>query len=309
MSLTNKENEKLGIGVTIGTGTSSFQKIAEQIKLAEEYDLEFVELSVYDWNIICGRKIISNELNKLKKICKNSKLNFTVHGELSVNFLDEENIKLHKEVLKRDIEISSAIEAPHLVTHFGVTNNENFKDNSKFNSLLSMQREAYEELGEFAKSNGVILVVENLFNFMGDNIHVPLPSIVYQELIKINHTNVKGTLDFSHAYINSVYYKSSFFDEVEIMSKISKHLHLHDSFGQLNQMFVYNESEELSYGLGDLHLPLGWGNIPFDDLFEKIEFPRGLILILEIQERFIEYFPETILKARNLINKARIINP
>ena len=85
----NKEKEKLGIGVTIGTGTSSFQTISEQIKLAEKYDLEFVELSVYDWNIICGRKIISNELNKLKKICKNSRLNFTVHGELSVNFLDE----------------------------------------------------------------------------------------------------------------------------------------------------------------------------------------------------------------------------
>ena len=46
----------------------------------------------------------------------------------------------------------------------------------------------------------------------------------------------------------------------------------------------------------------------FDELFEKIEFPSGLILILEIQERFIEYFPETILKARDLINKARIIS-
>ena len=73
-------------------------------------------------------------------------------------------------------------------------------------------------------------------------------------------------------------------------------------------MFIYNESEELSYGFGDLHLPLGWGDIPFDELFEKIEFPSGLILILEIQERFIEYFPETILKARDLMNKARIIN-
>ena len=72
-------------------------------------------------------------------------------------------------------------------------------------------------------------------------------------------------------------------------------------------MYTYNESEEISYGLGDLHLPLGWGDIPFNHIFEKLEFPTGLILILEIQERFIEYFPETIKSARNLINKARII--
>ena len=34
---------------------------------------------------------------------------YTVHGELSVNLLDQENFEDHKEVLKRDIEVSSEI--------------------------------------------------------------------------------------------------------------------------------------------------------------------------------------------------------
>ena len=38
---------------------------------------------------------IQNELKKLLTLCKNSSLKFTVHGELSVNFLDEENIDIH----------------------------------------------------------------------------------------------------------------------------------------------------------------------------------------------------------------------
>ena len=69
-----------------------------------------------------------------------------------------------------------------------------------------------------------------------------------------------------------------------------------------------NESEELSYGLGDLHLPLGWGNIPFEKISDKLIFPKGLIMVLEIQERFIDYIPETIKKARYLFNKAKILN-
>ena len=95
--------------------------------------------------------------------------------------------------------------------------------------------------------------------------------------------------------------------EINAMSPISKHLHVHDSFGILNNLWTYNDSEMLSYGIGDLHLPIGWGSIPFDDIFDKLNFPDGLILNLEIQERFIDYIIETIHKARLLLNKAKII--
>ncbi len=298
----------MDVGLTIGTGTSDLNIVAKHLELAESQDLEFVELSVYDWNIICGRKIISSELNKLIKICKNRKFKFTVHGELSVNFLDRNNLDLHKEVLKKDIEIASAIEARHLVTHFGVTTKNIFNNPEEYKSLLDLQREVYSELGDFAKSHNVILAVENLFNFYDDNMHIPLPNVLTEQLKILNHPNVSATLDFSHAYLNCSYYKADFMNEISLMSQISKHLHVHDSFGNLNNMYTYNESEDLSYGFGDLHLPLGWGDIPFKKIFEELIFPKDCILNLEIQERFIEYIPDTIGKAKILANKARIID-
>ena len=201
-----KNKNKLGLGLTIGTGTSNFKTISNQLNLAETQDLEFVELSVYDWNIICGKKIIASELKKLINICKKSRLNYTVHGELSVNLLDKENIKSHMEVLKRDIEISSSINAKHLVTHFGITTNKIYNNRNKFKDLLKIQQEAYYKIGDFAKSHDVIITVENLYNFFNDKIYVPLPSVVGKQLDLINHPNIKATLDFSHAYINSNYY-------------------------------------------------------------------------------------------------------
>ena len=296
------------VGITIGTGTSNFNIIAKHMDLAETQDIEFVELSFYDWNIICGRKIITSELDKLKSLCKKRKIKFTVHGELSVNFMDMENIKFHKEVLMRDIEITSSIGATHLVTHFGITTNENYNNIEKYNYLLEIQRESYNELGDYAKSHNVILAVENLYNFFNNKIHVPLPGIIADELGKINHSNVKATLDFSHAYINCRYYNTNFMNEITKMAPISNHLHVHDSFGILKNMYTYNESEDISYGLGDLHLPIGWGDIPFNEIFNNLTFPKHCMLNLEIQERFIDYFPETIKKARILSDNARIYN-
>ena len=95
----NNYKNKLGVGITIGTGTSNWETIAKQIDLVEQHKLDFAELSVFDWNIICGTKIVDPEIKKLIKICNGRSIGFTVHGELTVNFFDYENIELHKEIL------------------------------------------------------------------------------------------------------------------------------------------------------------------------------------------------------------------
>ena len=40
-------------------------------------------------------------------------------------------------------------------------------------------------------------------------------------------------------------------------------------------------------GIGDLHLPVGWGEIPYEDVFGTLVAYDG-IYILELQERFFE---------------------
>ena len=93
-------------------------------------------------------------------------------------------------------------------------------------------------------------------------------------------------------------------NEISLMSQISKHLHVHDSFGNLNNMYTYNESEDLSYGFGDLHLPLGWGDIPFDKIFEEVKFPEKVNLFYLLVSDFtrprpmdISFNPYRVLKS------------
>ena len=293
------------IGFTSQCPNGDISALTNQINMCKEAGVDSLEISIFETDVICGKKINKSELKILKNTLLNKEIEYTVHGELSVNLLDQENFEDHKEVLKRDIEISSSVGALHLVTHFGSTSEEIFRNKKKYEDLLKIQREAYIEMGDYAKSHNVILVVENLFSFF-KNHYAPLPSVIANELININHPNVKATLDFSHAFINCNQLKVDFFDEIKKMSPISKHLHVHDSFGNSKNIWTYNESEELSYGLGDLHLPIGWGSIPFEEIFNVLEFPKGLILNLEIQEKFIEYIPETIKRAKYFLDKVII---
>ena len=77
-----------------------------------------------------------------------------------------------------------------------------------------------------------------------------------------------------------------FLAEAEALAPVSAHLHLHDSFGTPPLPWTYAEAEAHAFGAGDLHLPLGWGAVPFDAIARRCRFPAGLIAIHELNPRF-----------------------
>ena len=87
------------------------------------------------------------------------------------------------------------------------------------------------------------------------------------------------------------------------MGPLSEHIHMHDSFGNIERIWTYIESEATSYGQGDLHLPLGWGDIPFDRIFDEVKFPTNVNLNFELPFRYEKYYKESISKARALLEK------
>ena len=290
------------VGLSAECKNGNLASLASQIDHFKSLGVDSVEIPLYETDIICGKKIISSELDILKNILDNKDIAKTVHGELSVNLLDSEYFDDHKAILKKDIEVSGAIGATHLVTHFGQTTNVIFDDKTAYNDLLIKQNDCYAEMGEYAIKHGVVLAIENLFPFTVKN-YAPMPSEIGVQLNKINHTNIKCCLDISHAYINCTYRNAHFIDEIKHMGPLAEHIHMHDSFGILQQMWTYLESEASSYGFGDLHLPLGWGDIPFDKAFESLEFPENINLNFELPARYEKYWQQNIIEAHQILEK------
>jgi len=290
------------VGLSAECKNGNIASLASQIDHFKSLGIDSVEIPLFETDIICGKKIISSELGILKNILDNKDIAKTVHGELSVNLLDSEYFDDHKEILKKDIEVSGAIGATHLVTHFGQTTNTIFDDQATYNDLLTRQNDCYAEMGEFGKRHGVVLAIENIFPFTVKH-YAPMPSEVGAQLKKINHPNIKCCLDISHAYINCTYRNAHFIDEIKHMGPLAEHIHMHDSFGILQQMRTNLKSEASSYGFGDLHLPLGWGDIPFAKVFESLEFPENINLNFELPSRYEKYWQQNIIEARQILEK------
>ena len=288
------------IGFTLKPRNAQIIDLKKQLIFFEEIGAGSVEIPLYELDVLCGKTIVVEELNLLKDTLKNSQLNFSLHGSMSVNLMDEEYLEDHIEILKRDIEVCNAINSKILVTHFGYTNIKNYQNKDKYKKLLKNQTEIYFKIAEYAKSHNVTLAIENLFPFTSIN-YAPLPSEIAKEISLLNHANAKTTIDFSHAYLNCNHNNVDFIEQIKTMVPLTRHLHIHDSFGKLKKMDTYMHSEDVTYGQGDIHLPLGWGDIPFEKIFSSIVFDNDIFLNFELSRRYQRYFKSNLEIAKKLI--------
>ena len=107
------------IGFSASLPSENLDNLKAQLDKFKILGVDSVEIPIYEIDIIVGKKILSSELKKLKSIINQYDFDYTVHGELSVNLMDEKFFDDHKEILIKDIEVSGEIGATHLVTHFG----------------------------------------------------------------------------------------------------------------------------------------------------------------------------------------------
>ncbi|MCX7795475.1 MAG: hypothetical protein N2380_03015 [bacterium] len=108
------------------------------------------------------------------------------------------------------------------------------------------------------------------------------------------------TLDLGHASVASTHFGFDYLSAIEQAFPYLNSIHVYDSFGRPN-----NISERLPYmlqiiyGLDDLYLPLGWGNLPLGEIFKNLEIPE-VFMTIEIHPRFKSEYKESLRIARNL---------
>ena len=69
---------------------------------------------------------------------------------------------------------------------------------------------------------------------------------------------------------------------------------------------MFTDGERLAYGHGDLHLPVGWGDIPWDALMAECTFPEGVLFNIELKQRYWYAAQETVDATRAMAAMARV---
>lgn len=205
----------------------------------------------------------------------------------------------------------------------------------KIERLKKIEVKTLQELADLAKDLGVTIAIENTcpdlkeetlwelskqFNgkmFPPSALAPQTPKPIFlqevrkykygtkiEELVnqvkKIDRDNVGITLDFGHAYLASKYYRFKFLDSIKLAIPYIKHLHIHDCFGKTKVSPESRDIDLIQFGIGDMHMPVGWGEIPYDKIFPLLKNYNG-VLCLELKPRYKKFYKYSLEKVKELV--------
>jgi len=212
-------------------------------------------------------------------------LGVTIHAPLSLNFMDDTHAALHRAVGVASVEICAALGAQRMVLHPGWVDGRRLR--LERDRMMAMEQDGLRDLAETAAKAGVTLCLENMppttesLDGTLDNHGLDCRSVAAQ-IAAVEHPSLAATIDFSHAYIASRYLGLDMKAQLDALAPVTRHMHMHDSFGQVPSLPRPHRGEMLAYGMGDLHLPLGWGDLPWQEALADLPLPQGASMTLEI---------------------------
>lgn len=268
--------------------------------------VDIAELPLHNLPVIVGARVLADRVRAIRAVCADRPLGYVLHGHLGINLMEEgHRIGLHLDLLRANIEVAATLECRHLVMHCGFVA---AGQASGVEAAFARQREHLAAMGDVARAHGVTLCVENIFEFTGKRV-TALPGRLAAELRGVAHPNVMATFDISHGWLHCGQMGADFLAEAAELAPLSKHLHLHDSFGRPDDFWTYTANEMVAFGVGDLHLPMGWGSIPWDALAASCTWHADLVADVEVNHRHRSAFPEAIAASRAWAAKLNFARP
>lgn len=287
-----------GVGYSIRASSPDFEDLGSKLDEAERLGVDFVELPIFAWTLIMNGRVLPERLDRLVAATADRPFGYTVHGPLAVNLMEHPRHQArHQAYLEAAIDVAGALGAVTLVVHTGCVREEGEVD-----AAYARQRAALARAGDRAGRHGITLCVENIFRFEPMR-ETALPSRLAAEIAAIDHPHVRATLDFSHAFLRATDAEADYFAEISALAPYARHLHVHDSFGRPATSWAADEAERAALGEGDLHLPLGWGSIDWDQVAARCRFDGGAVVNLELHRRYWSELPHQIPVLRALADR------
>ncbi|MBS3651803.1 TIM barrel protein [Pseudaminobacter sp. 19-2017] len=288
----------IATGFNSGSLDGELDSLETDLRRLADIGVDTVELGLTSIDLVSGGRVIKERAERLQALTRQFPFRYTVHGLVSSNFMDPATVRYQLEAAKSLIEICDRIDARIIVQHGGSLLADQLSERA---GADQREREALVELAEFARPYGVRIALENIFTTEPGQ-YRQTPAEVAATVKAVNHPNLVALIDFSHAYIESTYRGLDFREQLRAMAPVAGHLHVHDSFGRPQAFYrPFHPQELTALGLGDLHMPLGWGDIGWEDIFSELDFLPGTVMMMEIGRRYRVEQPSCLQRAKQLM--------
>ncbi len=313
----------IGLAVGVPAGYKRMQRLEEMLAHIQSLGYQMAELSISSLGIIFDGEVRPAPLADLVAVTRNFDLRYSVHGLNRLNLAYDSRHDLCRRIMAAQIEVARAVGAGMLVYHSGLQALDAVHHGLRSTLLSDTElaegriREvmALRALAEIAADSGVVIGMENGDSHLWEHnliarFGLPRDALsthharlhigpIVRQLEAIGHPAVGMTLDIAHLHIAAHDMGFDYLDAVAEAAPWVRHLHANDNFGRLDTGFN-SEPDRWPYGEADVHLPPGWGTIPYAEVFARLDGYVG-DLILEIKPGFADYLDECLATTRALV--------
>ena len=313
-----------GIGIDIpDTQVDGSQRVlVEQLAQAQSLGFTLAELSLPSLNVVMNGELIPGRVAAIQAAIAPFDLRYSVHAPGRTNLAFGADPDMEYRVLEASLRFCGAIGAKVLVYHSGLqaldaarTGTAPLPDDDELARGAEREVAALRKLAPIAEDLDVKIGMENgdphLWEYAvlmqqgksPDELakyHARLrTAAIVEQVAAVNHPSVRITLDLGHLHLAARALGDDTLSAIATAAPWVCHLHINDNFGKLDRGVDY-EGYRLPYGEADLHLPPGWGAIPFAEAFARLDDFEGDI-VLEIKSRYREHLDEALTNTRQIL--------
>lgn len=290
-----------GIGASLSGVGGSVAGLTRGLARLKEAGCTHAELYSPALAVTVGTRDNARRIAEVAEAVRASGLTPTLHAPIAVNLMDTVHLDLHKAVLASSIRFAAAIGARIVVVHPGRVHPQT--DLAARSALLAIERDAVRSLADLAGASGIRIAMENL----NPNRHMMAgtmtsyaldPVALGAQITAIDHEAVCGTLDFGHGWLAAGRLGFDYLAALRQFAPVVGHLHVTENCGLPITLVDATDDEHVGYGMGDLHLPIGWGTVPYEAALADLPIRPGTVAILEIKESHGAPLSESVAIAR-----------
>jgi sugar phosphate isomerase/epimerase len=270
------------IGYTLWPANFDLVQPGSMLDEAEVLGVDTVETPLFATRLIADGAILEPAMRIFQGQMQGRRLDYTTHALLSINLMDApDRLDAHERIARICVEVTARLGARNMVLHCGLAADAS---PAALDAAYARQRECLVRLGDFAAQHGVLICLETIWSF--DGRETALPGRLAAEIRAVDHDAVRATLDYAHSALQCHLKGADLMAEIAEIAPLSHHLHLNDCFGIVRDGPVSLPGEALAYGSGDLHLPLGWGNLPWENFLTELAYPEHVVLNDELHPNY-----------------------
>lgn len=294
---------QIGINADSGTINGNLSVLMSMLRDFQAAGFSHVEIPVHGVDCVVNGNVALRHLAMVKQILERFPFGYTVHAPDALNLADTVQPEIHAAALQATIDFAAEIGARIVVYHGSWERNSKSarmakkpatEDSAAIQAYWAPEIDRLIRIAEYAELKGVAVAVENIFRQCADeHTYRTDPRELAAVVSAVNSRYLGICFDFGHAFISANEEGFAIEDAFLAVLPNLAHVHIHDNYGKPSAGFS-RPIDMLFQGAGDLHLPPGWGSIPYSSLFAKFASSYQGVFMMEIQTRFKDFYSDAI---------------